>query len=123
MSLASSVTLIVTVILVYYALIKVFSILFRITGLPKEKAIFQSVSLLTNAGYTTGESELVVSEKTRRRIATASMLTGYFFSVVIAFGPYENIHTVFGESGNDNVYKVPVASSEAGNGAAAEDKA
>lgn len=84
MSLASSVTLIVTVILVYYALIKVFSILFRITGLPKEKAIFQSVSLLTNAGYTTGESELVVSEKTRRRIATASMLTGYFFSVVIA---------------------------------------
>ena len=84
MSLASSVTLIVTVILVYYALIKVFSILFRITGLPKEKAVFQSVSLLTNAGYTTGESELVVSEKTRRRIATASMLTGYFFSVVIA---------------------------------------
>ena len=35
MSLASSVTLIVTVILVYYALIKMFSILFRITGLPK----------------------------------------------------------------------------------------
>lgn len=84
MSLASSVTLIVTVILVYYALIKVFSILLRITGLPKEKAVFQSVSLLTNAGYTTGESELVVSEKTRRHIATASMLTGYFFSVVIA---------------------------------------
>lgn len=83
MSLVSSITLIITVIIVYYLLVKLFSILFRITGLPKEKAGFQAVSLLTNAGYTTGESEIVVSEKTRRRIAIAAMLTGYFFSVVI----------------------------------------
>ena len=83
MSLVSSITLIVTVIIIYYAMIKVFSILFRITGLPKDKASFQAASLLTNAGYTTSESEIVVSEKTRRRIATAAMLSGYFFSVVI----------------------------------------
>ncbi len=83
MSLVSSLVLIITVIIIYYALIKFFSVLFRITGLPMEKAGFQAVSLLTNAGYTTGESEIVVSEKTRRRIATAAMLTGYFFSVVI----------------------------------------
>ncbi len=83
MNLVSAITLIVAVIIVYYALIKFYSVLFRMTGLPKEKAGFQSISLLTNAGYTTGESEIIVSEKTRRRIATAAMLTGYFFSVVI----------------------------------------
>ena len=83
MSLVSSLTLIVTVILIYYALIRIFAVLFRITGLPKEKAGFQAVSLLTNAGFTTGESEIIVSEKTRRHIATAAMLTGYFFSVLI----------------------------------------
>ena len=83
MGFVSSITIIVTVIIIYYALIKVFSVLFRITGLPKEKAGFQAVSLLTNAGYTTGESEIVDSEQTRRRIATAAMLTGYFFSVLI----------------------------------------
>lgn len=83
MSLTSSITIIITVIIIYYALIKFYTVLFRITGLPKEKAGFQAVSLLTNAGYTTGEAEIVVSEKTRRRIATAAMLTGYFFSVVI----------------------------------------
>ncbi len=83
MSLTSSITIIVTVIIIYYALIRIYSVLFRITGLPKEKAGFQAISLLTNAGYTTGESEIVVSEKSRRRIATAAMLTGYFFSVVI----------------------------------------
>lgn len=64
-------------------MIRVFSILFRITGIPREKASFQAISLLTNAGYTTTESEVVVSLKTRRHIATAAMLTGYFFSVVI----------------------------------------
>ena len=83
MSLVSSITIIVTVIIIYYALIRIYTVLFRMTGLPKEKAGFQAISLLTNAGYTTGESEIVVSEKTRRRIATAAMLTGYFFSVVI----------------------------------------
>ena len=83
MSLVSSLTLIVTVILIYYALIRIFAVLFRITGLPKEKAGFQAVSLLTTAGFTTGESEIIVSEKTRRHIATAAMLTGYFFSVLI----------------------------------------
>lgn len=84
MSFISSVSLIVAVIIIYYALIKFFSVLFRITGIPKERAAFQSVSLLTNAGYTTAESEIIVSEKTRRSIATAAMLTGYFFAVVIA---------------------------------------
>lgn len=83
MSLVSSSILIAAVLIMYYALIKIFSVLFRITGLPREKAAFQAVSLLTNAGYTTGESEIIVSEKTRRHIATAAMLSGYFFSVVI----------------------------------------
>ena len=83
MSLVSSSILIAAVLIMYYALIKIFSVLFRVTGLPREKAAFQAVSLLTNAGYTTGESEIIVSERTRRHIATAAMLTGYFFSVVI----------------------------------------
>ncbi len=83
MSLVSSSILIAAVLIMYYALIKIYSVLFRVTGLPREKAAFQAVSLLTNAGYTTGESEIIVSEKTRRHIATAAMLTGYFFSVVI----------------------------------------
>lgn len=83
MSFASAISLFVTVIVIYYVLVKIFSILFRITGMPKDKAGFQSVSLLTNAGYTTGESEIVVSGRTRRHIATGAMLTGYFFSVLI----------------------------------------
>lgn len=103
MSFISSVSLIVAVIIIYYALIKFFSVLFRITGIPKERAAFQSVSLLTNAGYTTAESEIIVSEKTRRSIATAAMLTMFSNNdTLIAFGPYESISTVFGEKKLNN---------------------
>ena len=42
-------------------LIQVFSVLFRISGLTKVKAKFQVISLLTNSGFTTSESEIVVS--------------------------------------------------------------
>ena len=57
MSFTSSIIIIISVI-IYYVLIKFYTVLFRITGLPEEKAGFQAVSLLTNAGYTTGESEI-----------------------------------------------------------------
>lgn len=84
MSLISATVLIVTVIIVYSVLVTFFSVLFRITGVSKTKSSFQVISLLTNAGYTTGESELIVGDRTRRTIAKAAMLTGYFFSVLIA---------------------------------------
>ncbi len=83
MSFVSAISLIITVIIMYYIIFKMYSVLFRITGITKEKSRFQAISLLTNAGYTTGESEIIVGDSTRRNIAIAAMLTGYFFSVVI----------------------------------------
>ena len=83
MSLTSAIALIVTVIILYYVLISTYTVLLRITGMTKEKARFQSISLLTNAGFTTSESEILTGEKTRRNIAICAMISGYFFSVVI----------------------------------------
>ena len=83
MDLATSVILILAFIVIYVILVQIYSVLFRITGLTKEKALFQSVSLLTNSGFTTSESEVITSDRLRRRIATAAMISGYAFSVVI----------------------------------------
>ena len=83
MSLSTSFILIALVILVYVTLIEIFSVLFRITGLNKEKSVFQAISLLTNCGYTTSESEVIAKDKARRRIAVSAMITGYSFSVII----------------------------------------
>lgn len=83
MGLIASVILILAFIVIYVVVIQIYSVLFRITGLTKEKARFQAISLLTNSGFTTTESEIIVSDRVRRRIAVAAMINGYAFSVVI----------------------------------------
>ena len=83
MGIGVSAILIMVFIIIYYILIKIFTVLFRIARISKTKSKFQVISLLTNSGYTTSESEIVVSNKHRRKIATACMIVGYAFSVII----------------------------------------
>lgn len=70
-------------LLVYTIIAEVFVTLFRFTGLSEEKSRFQVISLLTNSGYTTRESERVLRTKSRRKIARATMMFGYAFTVTI----------------------------------------
>lgn len=83
MGLFGAVLLFAALILFYVIIADVFTVLFRMTGLTEEKARFQVVSLLTNSGYTTRESELVASSKQRRRLARFIMIFGYAFTVTI----------------------------------------
>ena len=71
------------IVLIYWFIAEIFTMLFRFTGVPDEKARFQVISLLTGAGYTTRESELFVSTKSRRRLARSIMMFGYVFNVTI----------------------------------------
>lgn len=71
-------------LIIFYIIIShIITILFRLTGMTEEKARFQVVSLLTNSGFTTQESETVVKNKIRRRLALGTMLFGYAFTVTI----------------------------------------
>lgn len=78
-------TLVVFVLLIiFYILVAdIITIFFRLTGMTEERARFQVISLLTNSGFTTQESEAVVTSKVRRRLARATMLFGYAFTVTI----------------------------------------
>ncbi len=49
----------------------------RITGLDREKALFQVVSILTGTGFTTNESELITQHSVRRKLAEILMLVSY----------------------------------------------
>ena len=51
------------IILIYWVITELFTILFRFTGLPDERARFQVISLLTGCGYTTRESEMFLSDR------------------------------------------------------------
>ncbi|MCQ3035743.1 MAG: TrkA C-terminal domain-containing protein [Bacilli bacterium] len=83
MSATISIILVLGFAVIYIGMIEIFSVLFRISGLTKEKSLFQTISLITTAGFTTSESEVIVTNKMRRRIAIAAMVTGNVFSVVI----------------------------------------
>ena len=76
-------SLILGVVAVYMFTVEVFSVAFKLTGLATSKIRFQVASLFTSTGFTTNESELIVNDERRRKIAIACIYTGHIFSVVI----------------------------------------
>ena len=83
MNLYVAMSLFSVIILIYLVITELFTILFRFTGLPDERARFQVISLLTGCGYTTRESEMILSNRRRRRLARITMLFGYVFNITI----------------------------------------
>lgn len=71
------------VILLYWVITELFAFFFRLTGIPDERVRFQVISLLTGTGFTTRESEIILSTRRRRRLARATMLFGYVFNITI----------------------------------------
>ena len=83
MGLVASILAISIAIVLYFFLIEVFTVLFRITGLTKEKARFQVISMITCVGYTTSEAEIITTNKRRRRLCVVCMISGNLFNVLI----------------------------------------
>ena len=83
MNLITSILAISIAIVLYFTLIEFFTALFRITGLTKEKARFQVISMITCVGFTTGEAEVITLNKSRRRLAVVCMISGNLFNVLI----------------------------------------
>ncbi|MBR2000686.1 MAG: potassium transporter TrkA, partial [Firmicutes bacterium] len=81
--MAGALLMFVLLIMFYIVIADIITIFFRLAGMTEEKARFQVISLLTNSGFTTQESEAVVNSKIRRRLATATMIFGYAFTVTI----------------------------------------
>jgi len=71
------------IVLLYWVITELFTFFFRLTGLPADKARFQVISLLTGTGFTTRESEMMLSSRRRRRLARVTMLFGYVFNITI----------------------------------------
>ncbi len=69
--------------LTIYLVIQISTLLMELTGLPHEVARFQTISMLTGTGFTTSESELIISHPVRRRIGGFLILFGAFSLAVI----------------------------------------
>ncbi|WP_300350889.1 TrkA C-terminal domain-containing protein [Clostridium sp.] len=70
-------------LMVFLVVVDFFSVLFRLTGVPIEKARFQVTSLLTGTGFTTKESEIIVQHPTRRKLAVWLMGFSYASTATI----------------------------------------
>jgi hypothetical protein len=67
-------------------IIEISTMLLQATGLPREVARFQAISLLTGTGYTTSESEMIINHPLRRRIASFLIVFGTIsFAVILSF--------------------------------------
>lgn len=82
MNVLLAVSLILIVFTLYLFVIEFYSVAFKLTGLATKKIRFQVASMFTGAGFTTSESELIVNDDRRRKIAVACMYTGHIFSVL-----------------------------------------
>lgn len=67
-------------------IIEISTIFLEATGLRKEVARFQAISLLTGTGFTTSESELVINHPIRRKIASFLIVFGTVsFAVILSY--------------------------------------
>ena len=66
----------VIVLLVSFIGVRIGAIAFQLTGLEWSLAKFQALSCFTGTGFTTKESELIVSNLQRRKIASVLMVLG-----------------------------------------------
>ena len=82
MKLEISIVLLLGFILLYLALVNLFIVLFRLSGITKEKSKFQVISMITRIGLTSLDNEEFSKDKSKRRLAIAYLVAGNIFSVI-----------------------------------------
>lgn len=102
MSLNLALLILLLLITMYLTFIEIFTVLFMITGMSHTRSSFQVISLLTNSGFTTNESEVVVSSRKRRKLAIATMIFGHIFNVAIV-SLLVNVIMSFSKDGSVNI--------------------
>ena len=65
--------------IIYITLCKMFIYLLTLTGLKKNYATYQVFTLFTNTGYSTSESELIMYDPLRKKIALYCTIVGSEF--------------------------------------------
>ena len=104
------VVLFILALIASWIIVRIGAIAFQLTGLEWSLAKFQSLSCFSGTGFTTRESELIVGDKRRRRIASVLMVLGNAGLVTLvataasALNPEQNIFPWL----KDNFFNTPI---------------
>lgn len=99
------IALLFLIFVLIFLIIEIATVMFKLTGLERDTAQFQAISILSANGYTTVESELIASHPVRRKIAMGLMISGpialaFIISIIVSilgagFGGLQDI-LIFG---------------------------
>jgi hypothetical protein len=76
MEIISAVVPIVIIIVVFFFVVRVATVILKLTGLDEKTARFQAISAFTGTGFTTKEAETVLVDDMRRKTVTVLMIMG-----------------------------------------------
>lgn len=76
MGIISAVMPMIMIIFVFFIIVRVATVILKLTGLDEKTARFQAVSAFTGTGFTTKEAELIFDQDLRRRTIMVLMIMG-----------------------------------------------
>ena len=88
-------------IFVSFLIVRVGALALMMTGLERQKAVFQSLSSFTGTGFTTREAEVVVNNPLRRKIVSILMILGNAGIVAVIISATSSVVT-------SKVYELPI---------------
>jgi len=84
------------IIITFFLIVRIATVILKLTGLDENTARFQAISAFTGTGFTTREAELLIDDPIRRRTITILMILGKVGIVSVIAG-------LFFSFGKDNL--------------------
>ncbi len=76
MGLVSAVVPVILIVVIFFFIVRVATIVLKLTGLDEQTARFQAISAFTGTGFTTKEAETILEDKIRRKTVIVLMVLG-----------------------------------------------
>ncbi len=97
MGIISAVIPVIIIVVIFFFIVRVATVILKLTGMDEKTARFQAVSAFTGTGFTTREAETAIENRVRRRTIIVLMILGKVGIVSIIAG-------LFLSFGKDNLY-------------------
>ncbi|MCP4651798.1 MAG: hypothetical protein GY858_00200 [Candidatus Omnitrophica bacterium] len=95
MEIISAIIPTIIIAVVFFFIVRVATVVLKLTGLDDKTARFQAISAFTGTGFTTKEAETILEDGIRRRTITVLMILG-------KVGIFSMIASIFLSFGKDN---------------------
>ncbi len=96
MEIISAIVPMILIIIIFFFVVRIATIILKLTGLDENVARFQAISAFTGTGFTTREAEFVLEDPIRKKTVTVLMILGKVGIVSVIAG-------IFLSFGGDNL--------------------